>query len=155
MWCDLGKSVWSRMWHFEFPISLKCSLGEVHLLLITPPESVQWFQSYSNWRMHKTIENKKNNSFFCLYFLINAPNFRLIPLDRNNMFLYRIVRDDTFLEISGFLDIVPSSSCIKTWICRDASRQVSNQNSGFLRQVQVFPVPVIKILSFAFIFSLL
>ena len=49
-------------------------------MLKTPPESDQSFQSYRNWTILKTIEI---NFFFWLYLIINAPDFRLIPLDRN------------------------------------------------------------------------
>ncbi len=69
----------SRRWnkqHFQFSIWSKTSLRE----LKTSPESDQWFQSYSNWKILKTNEV---HSFFWLYLTINSPHFRLIPLDRN------------------------------------------------------------------------
>ncbi len=37
----------------------------------------------SNWRILKTIENKRNSFLFLAISHINAPDFRLIPLDRN------------------------------------------------------------------------
>ena len=52
--------------------------------LKTSPELDQWFQSFSNWKILKTIENKtKIHSFFWQYLKMNAPDFRLIPLDCN------------------------------------------------------------------------
>ncbi len=33
-------------------------------MLKTPPESDQWFQSYSNWKILKTVENKRNGFLF-------------------------------------------------------------------------------------------
>ncbi len=44
------------------------------------PESDQWFKVMSIWRILKT---KEIHSFLWLYLTINAPNFRLISLDRN------------------------------------------------------------------------
>ncbi len=61
MWCNLGKSVWSlNMWHFQFSIWLH-PLQERYILLINPPQSDQWFQS---WRGLKTIENKRDIFLF-------------------------------------------------------------------------------------------
>ncbi len=67
LWCDLGESVGSRtcyIFGFLFDWSPQ-SLGEVHFAenptWIGP---VVWFQSYSNWKILKTTENKRNTSLF-------------------------------------------------------------------------------------------
>ncbi len=54
------------MWYFLFSICLKSSLGHWgrYILLKTPPESDQWFQSYSNWKTLRTTENKRNAFVF-------------------------------------------------------------------------------------------
>ncbi len=55
MWCDLGKSVWSRTCDiFNFLFDWNAHL-ERYILLKTPPESDQWFQSYEQ------LKNSKNN----------------------------------------------------------------------------------------------
>ncbi len=64
MWCDLGQSVRSRtcdVFSFLFDWSPH---QERYILLKTPPEPDQWFQSYSNWKILKTIENKRNAFLF-------------------------------------------------------------------------------------------
>ena len=64
MWCNQGQSVGSRpcdIFSFLFDWS---PYKERHILLKTPPESDQWFQSYSNWKILKTIENKRNAFLF-------------------------------------------------------------------------------------------
>ncbi len=54
-----GISRKSAMWHFQFSIWLKSSIRKVHFAE-TPPESDQWFLSYSTWKIFKTIENQRN-----------------------------------------------------------------------------------------------
>ncbi len=86
MWCDLGESVGSRTCDiFSFLFDWSPHL-ERYILQKTPPESDQWFQSYNNWKILKTIQNKKEmHSFFWLYLTINAADSRLISLDRNTL----------------------------------------------------------------------
>ncbi len=96
-WCDLGELVGSRtsdIFSFLFDWNPH---QERYVLLKTPPESDQWFQSYSNWKILKTIENKRNSSLFlavshsqCSRLLTDPTRsqhilmyFWLIPLDRN------------------------------------------------------------------------
>ena len=58
-----GISQKSNMWHFQFSIWLRSSLRGVHFV-INLPESDQWFQSWSNWKILKTTENKRNTFLF-------------------------------------------------------------------------------------------
>ncbi len=61
MWCDLGESVGSRICNiFNFSIWLKSSLGEIHFAE-SPNRTIQ---SYSNWKILRTIENKRNAFLF-------------------------------------------------------------------------------------------
>ncbi len=76
--------MWSReisgnlhMWHFQFSVWLKSSLGEVHFA-----ENPSWSSGskvMSNWRILRTIEIK----FLFLAKSHNPVDFRLIPLDGN------------------------------------------------------------------------
>ncbi len=70
------------MWHFQFLLDWS-SHYERYILLKTPLESDKWFQSYSNWKIIKTVETKEIISFLWLYLKINAPDVPLILLDRN------------------------------------------------------------------------
>ncbi len=62
MWCNLGKSVWSRTCDiFSFLFWLKCSFGSCckpHLILISGSKVM------NNWRIHKTIKTKINFVLF-------------------------------------------------------------------------------------------
>ncbi len=62
MWCDLGESVGSRTSYILSFLFDWNSHWERYILLKTPPESDQWFQSY--WKILKTIEKKRNVFFF-------------------------------------------------------------------------------------------
>ena len=74
----------SNIWHFQFSTWLKSSLRGVHFA-----EKPTWIgpvvPSYSNWKILKTIENKRNSFLFLAvsHLTINAPNFWLIPLGPN------------------------------------------------------------------------
>ena len=99
MWCDLGETVGSwtcDTFSFLFDWSHH---NERYILLKTPYESDQWFQSYISWKILKTIENIEMHSG--LYLTINATDFRLTPLDRN-----------TYM----WLNILKGTSCLKTGI---------------------------------------
>ncbi len=50
-------------------------------MLKTPPESDQWFQSSEQLKDFQN--NRKQKKCIPVSGCINAPNFRLIPLDRN------------------------------------------------------------------------
>ena len=81
MRCNLGKSVWNwtcDIFSFLFDWS---AYFEKYILLKTLSELDQWFQSMCNWRLLRTIQNKRNS----FHFLAMSHNqcFRLIPLDRN------------------------------------------------------------------------
>ena len=55
MWCNLGKSVWSRTCDiFIFPFDWSVQL-ERYILLQNPPELDQWFQSYEQ------LKDSRNN----------------------------------------------------------------------------------------------
>ncbi len=75
----------SNMWHFQFFISLKSSLGEVRFA-----ENPTWIGPVVPKIKHlKDSQNnrkqKKNIPFSGYILTINAPNFWLIPLDRNTL----------------------------------------------------------------------
>ena len=84
--------IWSRgisrnsnMWLFWFSIWLKSSIENVfNILLKTLPESNHWFKSYSNWKILKTKENKRNAIPFLAVF--DNQSFRLIQLDHNTFY---------------------------------------------------------------------
>ena len=59
MWCHLGKSVWSQTCDFFIFLFDWSAHLEGYILLKPPPELDQWFQSYSNWRILKTIKKQK------------------------------------------------------------------------------------------------
>ncbi len=63
MWCDLylGESVGNWMWHFQFSIWLKCSLGEVHFA-----ENPTWISPLVSrlWAIEDSQNNR--NLFFLL-----------------------------------------------------------------------------------------
>ncbi len=64
MWCDLGESVGSRTCDIISSLFDWSPHLEMYILLKTLPESDQWFQSYSNWKVLRTIENKRNGFLF-------------------------------------------------------------------------------------------
>ena len=66
-------------------------------MLKTPPESDQWFQSYSNKDSQNNRKQKKCILSW-LYLTINAPNFRLIPLDLNTHETHNMIA--TFLVVT-------------------------------------------------------
>ncbi len=91
--CDalLGKSVWSQACDiFSFLFDWTAYLKR-YILLKTPLESDQWFQSYEQLKYSQNNrKQKKFIPFFWLYLAINAPNFQLIPLDRNTCLFDRL-----------------------------------------------------------------
>ena len=72
-------SLKSNMWHFQFSIWLKCSFEEVYF---TKTQLNRTSASNVMSKL-KDSQNKRNSFLFWLYLIINAPNFRLIPLDHN------------------------------------------------------------------------
>ncbi len=65
MWCDLGESVRRRTYDIlSFLFDWSRHQERWYILLKTPPESDHWFQSYSEWKILKTIENKRNAFLF-------------------------------------------------------------------------------------------
>ncbi len=63
MWCNLGKSVWSRTGDiFSFLFDSSAHL-ERYILLETPPESDQWFQSYEQLKDCQNNKKHKRNLF--------------------------------------------------------------------------------------------
>ncbi len=85
MWCDLAKSVWSRTYDiFSCLFDWSAHLLR-YILLQTPPESDQWFQSYE--QLTDSQNNRKQKKLIPLsgYIsqTINAPDIWLIPLDCN------------------------------------------------------------------------
>ncbi len=83
MWCDLGESVGSRTCDIISFLFDWSPHQERYILLKISPESDEWFQSYSNWKIIKTIENKRNAFLFLAVSPIDAPDFRLTSLDHN------------------------------------------------------------------------
>ncbi len=85
LWCDLVESVGTETCDiFSFPlIEVLIWRGtfcrKPHLNRSSGPKAM------SNWMILRTIENKNSYSFFWLYLTINAPDFRLIPLDRHTI----------------------------------------------------------------------
>ena len=62
MWCDLGKSVWSRTCDvFQFSMCLKCSFGEVHFA-----ENSTWIGPVVSklWAIIKDSQNSQKILFF-------------------------------------------------------------------------------------------
>ena len=90
-----GISRKSNMWHCQFSIWLKCSFRKAHFAenptWISPVVLMLWaIEGFSEqW---KTIEI---HFFFWIYLLINAANFRLIPLDRNTHVVATCHKDST------------------------------------------------------------
>ncbi len=74
MW-SRGISQKSNMWYFQFSIWLKSSLGEGYFAE-TLPASVQWFQSYSDWKILKTTEK---NAFLFLAVCHNQSSWLPTP----------------------------------------------------------------------------
>ena len=58
---------------------------EKYILLKNPPESDQWFQSYEQLK-DSQHNRKQRNSFLFLAITINAPDLRMILLDRNTYY---------------------------------------------------------------------
>ncbi len=83
MWYNLRESVGSQTCDIFSLLFDWSPHKERYILLETPHESDLWFQSYSNWKILKTIKTKEMHFLFWLYLTINAPDFRLIPLDHN------------------------------------------------------------------------
>ncbi len=54
----------SHMWHFQFSIWLKCSLGEVHFAEKPHLNRSTGSKVVSNWRVLRTIENNRNSFLF-------------------------------------------------------------------------------------------
>ena len=100
MWCDLGKSVWSRTCDI-FSWILFCSFEEVHLA-----ENPTWIgpvvpiKVMSNWIILKT---KEIHSFFWLYLTINAHDFWVIPLDGNTYYYTHVGTVLLLCKVVGFL----------------------------------------------------
>ena len=72
----------SNIWHFQFPIWLKCLLGEVHFAE-NPPELDQWLQSYEQFN---DFQNNREKKFITTSGYISQsmlPTSRLILLDCN------------------------------------------------------------------------
>ena len=82
MWCDLGESVGSRACDiFSFLFDWSPHLGEVHFA-----ENPTWIGPVVPMlKQLKDSQNKKKCIPYssCILQSINAPNFRLIPLDRS------------------------------------------------------------------------
>ena len=79
-------SLKSNTWHFQLSIWLKSSFGEVHFA-----ENTTWIgpvvpRLWAIEGFSGQLKTKEIHSFFWLYLTINAPDFRLIPLDRNTYF---------------------------------------------------------------------
>ncbi len=91
LWCNLGKSVWSWTCDIVRLVFDWIAHLERYILLKTPLESDQWFQSYEQLKDSQNNRKKTNetNFFFWLYLAIYAPDFWvwLIPLDCNTFML--------------------------------------------------------------------
>ncbi len=82
------------------------------------------FKVISNWMILKTIEKKKEmHSFYWLYLTINAPDFRLIPLDRNTYKLTSIYHC-VVLKLS-FYNYYPLVKQMNCGVQRSPRRQIS------------------------------
>ena len=65
MWCDLGESVGSwTLWHFQFSVWLKSSLGEVHFAEKTHLNQASGFKVIAIERFSKQYKTKETHSFF-------------------------------------------------------------------------------------------
>ena len=60
------------------------------ILLKIPPEVDQWFQSHKQWKDSQNNRKQKKLIPFSGNLTINAPNFQLIPLDRNTYYAWFI-----------------------------------------------------------------
>ncbi len=118
--------MWSRgiirklnVWHLQFSIWLKSSLGEVQFAA-----NPTWIGPVvpKLWQLNDSQNNrkqKKMHSFFWQYLTTNAADFRLIPLDCNTYFTTFIICSKltgctiliqiyyAMLIIAGFIVIVP------------------------------------------------
>ncbi len=86
MWCDPGKSVWNRICDIFSFLFDWCVHLERYILLKTPPESVQWYQSYEHLKGSQNNRKQKKSIPFsgCISQSIHPTSkFRLIPLDCN------------------------------------------------------------------------
>ena len=79
--CDTNQWNQSEIEHVTFSVFYLIE-GEVHFAE-NPPESDQWFPSYE--QLKGSQNNKKQKKFipFTGWISVNAPDFRLIPLDHN------------------------------------------------------------------------
>ncbi len=75
MWCDLGES---HMWHLQFSVWLKYSLGEVHFA-----ENSTWIGTEVPrlWAIEGFSEQQKTIEIH----FFSAADFQLIPLGRNTI----------------------------------------------------------------------
>ena len=103
MRCDLGNQVWSwTLWHFQFVFDWNAHL-EWYILLKTPPEFDQWFQSYE--QVKDSQNNKKQKEIHSFFWISHnqALDFRLIPLDRNTYSLVDVHKTSLFLNFQLIL----------------------------------------------------
>ncbi len=79
MWCDLGKSVWSRtsdIFSFLFDWSVHL---EKYILLKAPPESDQWFQSYEQSK--DSQKNRKQKKWIPFFLAVSHNRFSRLLSD--------------------------------------------------------------------------
>ena len=62
--CDLGNQSEVELVPFSAFYLIEILIRRGTFCWKNPPESDQWFQSYSNWKILKTIENKRNAFLF-------------------------------------------------------------------------------------------
>ena len=111
LWCNLGISVRSQTCDiFSFLFNWSAHL-ERYILLKTPPELDQWFQSYEQLKDSQNInrKQKKIHFFFWLYLTNNAPNVWLFVLNHNTNFMWHMVKKIKALLKGGELLFVMSS----------------------------------------------
>ncbi len=91
MWPDLGESVGGRTCDI-FCFLFNWSPHEGRCFLVkTPPESDQWFQSYTNWKILKTIENKRNSFLFLAVSHNQCSRLPTDPARSQHIFVKRVL----------------------------------------------------------------
>ncbi len=97
MWCNLGKSVWSPTCGiFSFLFDWSAHLKR-YILLKTPPESHQWFQSYDQLKDSQNNRKQKKCLFLaishnqCSWLLTDSARsqHKCVYVRRNNCFLHK------------------------------------------------------------------
>ena len=86
---------------------------ERYILLKTTPESDQWFQSYSNWKILKTIENKRNAFLFLA--LSHNRCCRLLTDPARSQHICDCVQWNAH-KISKYDFDLQAKMCLKLWI---------------------------------------